>query len=156
MKTADASLIAAFEARFPVIAQELGPDNLDVLLEGATVQEVAPNRIVIRDRMPVDFLYFVLDGTLAASIEIDKQSKKVGTIQPGEWMGEISVLSGEFLASATITTETPCKLMRLHHLTFEKLITENEAIAQVLLQHFIDLMAKRLRASNAAAAPQAE
>ncbi|HTH44320.1 MAG TPA: cyclic nucleotide-binding domain-containing protein [Oxalicibacterium sp.] len=143
----DATLVSEFEAHFPAIAQELGRANLEVFLDGASVQEFAPNRIVIRDRMPVDFLYFVLDGTLAASIEIDKQSKKLGTVKPGEWMGEISVLSGEFLASATITTEVPCKLLRVHHLSFEKLITENEAIAQVLLQHFINLMAKRFRSA---------
>ena len=148
----DASLVSQFEARFPAIARELGRANLEVFLDGASVQEFAPNRIVIRDRMPVDFLYFVLDGTLAASIEIDRQAKKLGTVKPGEWMGEISVLSGEFLASATITTETPCTLLRVHHLTFEKLITENETIAQVLLQHFIDLMAKRFRAASEAAA----
>jgi CRP-like cAMP-binding protein len=101
--------------------------------------------------MPVDFIYFVLDGSLAVSIEVEKQSKYLASIKAGEWMGEMSVLSGEFIASATITTETPCKLMRMHHLSFEKLITENETVAQVLLQHFINLMAKRFRASNQAA-----
>jgi CRP-like cAMP-binding protein len=144
----DTTLVSEFAAQFPEITNELGQANLDVLLDGATVQEFAANRIVIRDRMPVDFIYFVLDGTLSVSIEVEKEFKKLGTIKPGEWMGEISVLSGEFLASATITTETTCKLMRMHHLTFEKLITQNEAVAQVLLQHFINLMAKRFRTSN--------
>lgn len=148
MKPTDTTLIAEFETRFPDIAQELGKPNLEILLDGASVQEIPSGRIVIRDRMPVDFLYFVLDGTLSASIEDGKKSMRLGTIKPGEWMGEISVLSGELLASATVTTETPCKLLRVHHLTFAKLITENETVAQVLLQHFINLMAKRFRASG--------
>ena len=151
MKSTDSTLVSEFEASFPTIAQELGRANVEVLLDGASVQEFAPNRIVIRDRMPVDFIYFVLDGSLAVSIEVEKQSKYLASIKAGEWMGEMSVLSGEFIASATITTETPCKLMRMHHLSFEKLITENETVAQVLLQHFINLMAKRFRASNQAA-----
>jgi CRP-like cAMP-binding protein len=151
MKSTDSTLVSEFETSFPAIAQELGRTNVEALLDGASVQEFAPNRIVIRDRMPVDFIYFVLDGSLAVSIEVEKQSKYLASIKAGEWMGEMSVLSGEFIASATITTETPCKLMRMHHLSFEKLITENEIVAQVLLQHFINLMAKRFRASNQAA-----
>lgn len=150
MKSTDTTLTAEFTASFPDIAQQLGATNLEILLDGASVQEIPADRIVIRDRMPVDFLYFILDGTLAVSVEVGKQSKRVGSIKPGEWMGELSVLSGELLASATVTTETPSKLLRVHHLTFEKLLTENEAVAQVLLQHFIHLMAKRLRASNTA------
>lgn len=145
----DMTLTAAFTASFPTMAQELGA-NLGALLEGASVQEIPPNRIVIRDRMPVDFLYFILDGTLSVLIEDGKHTTLLATVKPGEWMGEVSVLSGEFLAAATVTSDTHCKLMRVHHLTFEKLITENEAVAQVLLQHFINLMAKRLRASNSA------
>lgn len=146
----DSTLHAEFSQAFPAISEELGSSNLETLLDGATLQEIAPNRIVIRDRMPVDYLYFVLDGTLSVSVEDAGKSKFLATIKPGEWMGEISVLSGEFLAAATVTTDVNCKVLRVHHLTFEKLLTENPEVSQVLLQHFINLMARRLRASNTA------
>ncbi|WP_158590375.1 Crp/Fnr family transcriptional regulator [Noviherbaspirillum cavernae] len=139
------STLSQFGARFPQLAQELGQANLEMLLDGASIQEVAPERTVIRDRMPVDCIYFVLDGTLDVYIEQEGKSKKIATIKPGEWMGEISVLSGEFLASATIISNSPCKLLRVHHITFGKLITENETVAKVLLDHFIALMAQRFR-----------
>jgi CRP-like cAMP-binding protein len=139
-------IIAEFSACFPKMAQELGRHNLETLLEGASQQEYPPGRTLIRDRMPVDYLYFVLAGTLNAYIEQDGNSMMIATIKAGEWMGEISVLSGEFVASATIVTDTPCKLVKVHHLTFEKLITENETVAKVLLEHFIRLMAERFRA----------
>lgn len=145
MKSTDSTLVAEFQTQFPDIARDLGDANLAILLDGASVQEIALERIVIRDRMPVDFLFFVLAGTLNVSIEANNQSMRLAQIKPGEWMGEVSVLSGELLASATVTTETPCKLLRVHHMTFEKLLTENEAVAQVLLKHFINLMTKRLR-----------
>jgi CRP-like cAMP-binding protein len=144
--TATSSTLAEFSARFPQLAQELGPANLGMLLDGASIQEVAPERTIIRDRMPVDCIYFVLDGTLDVYIELAGNSRKIATIKPGEWIGEISVLSGEFLASATIITNTPCKLVKVHHITFGKLITENETLAKVLLNHFIALMAQRFRA----------
>jgi CRP-like cAMP-binding protein len=142
----DQKVISEFTARFPKIAEGLGPDNLALLLDGASVQEYPAGRTLIRDRMPVDYLYFVLSGTLSAVIEEGGNSMQIATIKPGEWMGEISVLSGEFVASATTITDTPCKLLRVHHITFEKLIAENEAVASVLLAHFIRLMAERFRA----------
>ncbi|OGB27462.1 MAG: hypothetical protein A3I66_06135 [Burkholderiales bacterium RIFCSPLOWO2_02_FULL_57_36] len=149
MKSSQApTVISEFENRFPKIAEELGRHNLEMLLDGASVLEIPAGRTLIRDRMPVDFLYFVLDGTLSGYIEEAGKSKRLDTIKPGEWMGEISVLSGEHIASATIITDTPCKLVKVHHITFEKLIAENEAVAKVLLGHFIALMAKRFRVSQ--------
>ena len=146
MKSTDSTLVAEFQTQFSDIARDLGDANLAIFLDGASVQEIAPDRVVIRDRMPVDFLFFVLSGTLSVSIEDNNKSMRLAQVKPGEWLGEVSVLSGELLASATVTTETPCKLLRVHHMTFEKLLTENEAVAQVLLKHFINLMTKRLRA----------
>jgi len=142
-------IVAQFEARFPQLSRELGPANLQMLLGDASVQEVAPQRTLIRDRMPVESIYFVLDGALGVHVEQDGQSKRIAAVGPGEWIGEMSVLSGEFLASATIITESPCTLLKVHHMLFEKLVTENEAVAKVLLDHFIALMAQRLRAQQA-------
>lgn len=155
MKSSETDVIRSeFSAAFPKIAEELGAANLALLLEGASVQEYPAGRTLIRDRMPVDYLYFVLSGTLSAYIEEAGNSMQIATIKQGEWMGEISVLSGEFVASATTITETPCKLVKVHHLTFEKLISENEAVAKVLLDHFIRLMADRFRAPLARPVPK--
>lgn len=143
--TENQAIIAEFSARFPQLAQELGTASLSLLLDGASVQEVAAGRTVIRDRMPVDCIYFVLDGTLSVFIEQEGQARMIATIKPGEWMGEISVLSGELLASATVVTDVQCKLLKVHHITFGNMISENETVAKVLLEHFIALMAKRFR-----------
>ncbi len=143
------TVISEFEARFPDIAEGLGRHHVGLLLDGASVVEIPAGRTLIRDRMPVDFLYFVLDGTLTALIEEAGKSRPLATIEAGEWMGEISVLSGEYLASATVVTDTACKLVKVHHITFEKLIAENETVAKVLLEKFIELMAKRFRVPHA-------
>lgn len=150
MKSTDISTVAAeFTRRFPHIAEKLGPSHLAMLLDGASALEVPVGRAVIRDRMPVDFLYFVLDGNLGVYIEDGDKSQRIATVQPGEWLGEISVLSGDLLASATIIPDTACKLVKIHHITFENLIAENEVVAKVLLEDLIALMAKRLRALQA-------
>lgn len=145
-KTETFSVADEFKARFPGMAEQLGP-HLAALLDGATLQEIAAGRVLIRDRMPLEFLYAVIDGELGVHIENGGKSMRIATVRPGEWLGELSVLSGELVASATITANTACRLVRIHHLTLEKLISTNEVVAQVLLEHFIELMAKRLRGS---------
>ena len=144
MKPTD-TLSAEFATRFQKLALELGPSNVDMLLDSAQSQELPAGRTVIRDRMPVDYIYFILDGTLHTFIEQDGASMQLGDIKPGEWMGEISVLSGEYVASATVVTNTPCKFLKIHHIALEKMIAENEAFAKVMLENFIALMAERLR-----------
>ena len=143
------ALIAQFERNFPDMAAELGHDNLVQLLDGASVVEIAARRKLMRDRMPVESLYFVLEGNLRAYLEEGGKTMELDKVAPGQWLGEVSVLSGDMKASSTVESETPCKLIRIHHLTFENLIAENVTIARALLERFIDLMAERFRASIA-------
>ena len=57
-----------FERRFPDLASQLGPEGLKRLLDGCSVAEIPPARRLFRDRMPVDSIYLVLDGTMTVSI----------------------------------------------------------------------------------------
>jgi len=143
--TTDSHAAAEFARHFPKIAGSLSAEQLGILLNGATMQEIAAGRTLIRDRMPVDCLYFLLDGEFGVYIEIEGKAKRIATAHPGEWLGEVSVLSGEFKASATVIADTDGRVMRIHHKSFESLIAQNEAIAKVLLDQFIELMAARLR-----------
>jgi len=143
--TATTPALAAFEASFPQLASELGRGNIEQLLDGATIQDFPAGRKLIRDRMPVECIYFVLSGSLSAYIEEGGKSRKVGDVGRGQWLGEISVLSGEMVASATVVSNTPCSLLKVHHLTLQRLISENETVAKALLDALIALMAERLR-----------
>ena len=141
--------VAEFSTRFPALANELGPANLATLLNAITVLELPAGRKVIRDRMPVDALYMILDGRVTISVEEFGQSITLGQLGPGEWLGEVSVLSGELLASSTVTTETPVRFLRMRHQAFEDLIATNEEIASVLLRQLVLMLADRLRKSGA-------
>ncbi|MCW5604133.1 MAG: cyclic nucleotide-binding domain-containing protein [Burkholderiales bacterium] len=136
-----------FERHFPEWAKALGPENTAALLRATSTLELPANRVFIRDRMPVDSLYLVLDGQVSISVEENGKAIKLATIGPGQVLGEVSVLSGELLASSTVTSDTPVKLLRLRHQAFEDLIATNYAVASVLLEHFVDMLADRLRAS---------
>ena len=137
-----------FADRFPALAAALGPQDLAVLTRAMTTLELPSGRRIIRDRMPVDSLYFILDGEVSILIEEGGRAISLGRLGPGEWLGEVSVLSGEMLASSTVRSETPVKLMRLKHQAFEDLIVKNERIASAMLRELVGMLAARLRASN--------
>jgi CRP-like cAMP-binding protein len=145
----DSNLTTEFSARFSALADELGPKNLETLLAATTSFELPANRKVIRDRMPVDSLYLILDGKVSISVEANKRAIKLGELGPGEWLGEVSVLSGELLASSTVTTETPSRFLRLRHEKFEELIWGNAEVSGVMLRQLVLMLADRLRKSGA-------
>ena len=58
-----------FADRFPALANALGPQNLAVLTRAMTTLELPAGRRVIRDRMPVDSLYFILEGEVSILVE---------------------------------------------------------------------------------------
>lgn len=136
-----------FARQFPGWSVELGPRNVDILLSKSSVLELPAGRVIVRDRMPVDSLYLVLDGEVDISVEEQGRSVKLGSVGPGQVIGEVSVLSGELLASSTVTSTSRVKLMRLRHQAFEELIATNYEIASVLLRHFVTMLADRLRSS---------
>lgn len=143
---------AEFQRRFPAVSAELGPENLSRLLDACTVVDIAPHRKLFRDRMPSESLYLVLEGEMAASVEEGSKTITVGRpIKPGDWLGEIAILSGEMLASSTVTTVTRCRALKIHFRDFENLVIHDEDISHVLLGQLIDLLAERLRGSNATA-----
>lgn len=145
-------IAAEFQRRFPAVSAELGPDNLARLLQACTVVDIAENRKVLRDRMPVDSLYLVLEGEMVASVEDGSKTLAVGNVKPGDWLGEVAVLSGELLASSTVTATKPCRALKIHARDFEDLVIHDADISHVLLGQLVDLLAERLRESNASAA----
>lgn len=144
-------LTAEFQRRFPAVSSELGPDNLARLLDACTVVDLPPRRKLFRDRMPVDSLYLVLEGEMLASVEDGAKTLEVGRVKPGDWLGEVAVLSGEMLASSTVSTLTRCRALKMHARDFEDLVIHDEDISHVLLGQLVTLLAERLRESNASA-----
>lgn len=144
----------AFRAAFPGLTNALGPSNTDVLLRALRPVELPADRILFRDRMPVESLYLILEGSLAVTVGDGDRSMSLGTVKAGEWLGEVSVLSGSMTASTTVITQTRCLALKLHFQDFDRLIRDNDDIANALLSSLIDLLAARLRTSAAATGRQ--
>jgi CRP-like cAMP-binding protein len=140
-----------FADRFPELSRDLGPENASTLLKSTTSLEIPAGRPIIRDRMPVDSLYLILEGEVSIMVEEGGRAIPLGRLGPGQWLGEVSVLSGELLASSTVTAETPVKLLRLKHQAFDDLLQRNPHIASALLKQLVDMLADRLRTSPTSA-----
>ena len=63
------TLSASFSKLFPDIHQALGETNTQQLLASMSTIELPARRKLIRDRMPVDSLYFLVEGDVAISVE---------------------------------------------------------------------------------------
>lgn len=137
----------AFCTYFSSLADELGSIHTATFLKGVTVLELPAGRKLIRHRMPVDSLYFIVAGSVAVSVEDAQASTLLSVLGPGQWLGEVSALSGELMPSATVTTQTPARFLRMRHQMLEDLITTNHAVANALLPHLVLMLSDRLRKS---------
>jgi CRP-like cAMP-binding protein len=80
--------------------------------------------------------FVVVSGTVA----VDRGGTPVRTIEPGDFFGEIALLS-ESPRSATATASTPATLLVLGHREFHSLMDQYPSIRTCVLES----LAKRLR-----------
>jgi len=133
-----------FAEKFHSLAAELSESDLERFLSTASLIEVPAGRKLLKVRMPADSIYMMLSGSLDIFAENKGESIKVSQVGPGEWVGEISVLSGDGRASATVSAATDSRLLRLKHQAFENLIAGDGELPVSILQHLVLLMSGRL------------
>lgn len=83
--------------------------------------------------------FLIVEGTAGVSVNGRPRAK----LGPGDSFGEISLLD-EGPRTATVTAETPIRLLGLTSWVFRRMIEENPGVATKLLR----IMAHRLRASS--------
>ena len=135
-----------FSMHFSMLKEELGEINTEVLLKSMTLLELPAGRNLTRYRMPVDSTYFIVGGSVEVTVD---EGNGIITLEHsldhGHLLGEVSALSGDYLASATVTTVTPSRFLRLRHQALEELLTSNQDISTILLRYFVLMLSDRLR-----------
>jgi CRP-like cAMP-binding protein len=137
----------AFCSHFSRLAQELGPELTVQFLSGVTELALPANRKLIRARMPVDSLYFIVHGAVTVTADDGSSSKILGVLGPGQCFGEVSVLSGERMASASVTTQNWSRFLRMRHSVLEDFISNQHTVASVFLPYLVLMLSERLRGS---------
>jgi CRP-like cAMP-binding protein len=125
----DSNTSAEFCKNFSSLADELGKENVAKFLKSASVLELPAERKLIK---------------VGITVETGSKSIALGNLGPGEWLGEISVLSREMHASASVVTTSPARFLRIRHQALEDLISNHLDIAIVVLRHLVLMLSYRL------------
>jgi CRP/FNR family transcriptional regulator, cyclic AMP receptor protein len=98
--------------------------------------DVPAGKVLIRQGELGDDLMILVKGL----VDVERDGRKINKLGPGEFFGEIALIE-QGPRTATVTTETPCRLLVLNHRSFHAVMEEfPEVAAQVLLT-----LAHRLR-----------
>ena len=131
------------------LKKHLGQEGLNVLLGVAESVEVASGDRLTSDGQRVDALFFVLDGVFQVSVEEGEESIHLGRVGRGSWLGEVTLFSGHPEASASVTAETPGKVLKIRHSDFHALQRDQHLeVVGNLTRLLIGTMVERLRKST--------
>jgi MFS family permease len=90
-------------------------------LSGATLHRADPGIAIMKVGEPGDSAYFVLSGKAVAGIPEADGYRALSSMGPGDFFGEIAVLTGS-PRTANIVTEEPIELMRIPGATLKSLM----------------------------------
>jgi CRP-like cAMP-binding protein len=111
--------------------------QLKRVASGFKEKEYAPGRTVVREgHMDGIGLFIVADGTA----EVHVGGKRVGTLQPGDHFGELSVIN-RAERSATVIAETPLRCLMIAFWDFRKLATAHPDVLWKLLEQLAGVLA---------------
>lgn len=137
-----------FEKKFPSLAHRLGRGNVALLLQLAQLHELPAGHVLIEDALPVDAVHLIVSGELRVELKEGEQSLLLGRLGKGKWVGEVSLFTGDNIATSSVVTDTPAAVLSLKHADFIAAQTQHPDFVSALTQVFVDLMTERLRASN--------
>jgi len=91
-----------------------------------------PRDSIVEEGMLGETLFVVLSG----KGRVTRRGKKVGEVLPGDFFGELSTLDGG-PRSATVTAETPMRVLRLFRHTLVELLTDEPRLTLKLLDGIV-------------------
>ena len=121
--------------RVPLFS-ELNKRQLRKLASCFKERSFGPGRAVVREGHMDGVGFFVIaEGSAAVSVS----GATVATIGPGEYFGEIAMLTGQARA-ATVTAETPLRCLVMAFWDFRRFAKDNPDVCWKLLQHLAGMM----------------
>jgi CRP-like cAMP-binding protein len=130
-----------------LIADLLGTDAIDPLLERAELISMPVRETLLRDSEPTDAMYMVLDGVLEVHVELGQHTIRLGEIVAGNWIGEVAYYTHCKTACSTVIALSPVRLLRLPYEAYTELMKSQVEVACRLSHVLIGMQAQRLRAT---------
>ena len=115
---------------------ELNKRQLRTLAKGFKERTFGPGRSVVREGQMDGVGFFVIaEGTAVVSVS----GSTVATIGPGEYFGELAMLT-EQARAATVTAETPLRCLVMAFWDFRRFAKDNPDVCWKLLQHLAGVL----------------
>jgi CRP-like cAMP-binding protein len=111
---------------------DLSKRHLNRLAEQSDVLTFGPGEAVVREGDPGETLFVVLSG----QGRVTRGGRKVGSVMPGDFFGELSAIDGG-VRTASVTAETPLELLRLFRRTLGKLLQDEPVVTLRLLDGIV-------------------
>lgn len=105
---------------------------------------LAPEDVLLKEGDKADFVYFVKKGQLKAYKTNNDKEVVLGTIEYGEFVGEMAYINGE-PRSANVRAITDCELIEVPIGKFDKVLFKRPSWSKALML----TLTKRVRAANA-------
>ena len=120
--------------------------DLRIIARHAVEVEAPADTVLVAEGEQADTFFVLLTGeaTVRKKGPNAARSRKVSTLQPGSWFGELAVLDPA-PRNATVAASTPCTLAAISARSFRALLRDVPALSERLLAG----LARRLREQDA-------
>ncbi len=125
------------------LASSIGKAEAEALWPHLTVESYRPGTKMFVEGVPNNHLYFVISGSLTASVGASTGAVSLGILSPGAWVGEIGFIDGG-AATATIIAGERTKALRITQEEMMRLKDEHPRAAAVLMRTVTGQLADRL------------
>jgi CRP/FNR family transcriptional regulator, cyclic AMP receptor protein len=139
---------AAFAVRFPRLTDALASEDVAALLDALQVRDATAGEALVAEGTPTGDLFLVWDGDLDVTMATPSGDRRLATVSPGSYFGEVSLLDPG-PAGASVVTEQGCVALRLSRAGLDELRRRSPAAAVALLREACQSLAARLRAAAA-------
>jgi acetate kinase len=122
------------------------PVELEQLVERSRLQAFASQEVIISFGQPGRFLGIILDGEAEAVVTNELgERQRIGLLQVGDFLGEISLLTGE-PTNADVIALKKCQILLIPQETFSTFLTTNPEALRVMAKTITERL--RWRATN--------
>lgn len=130
------------------LAASIGAEEAAVLWPHLTERRLAEGEAMFTEGVSSRQLYFVVEGTLIASVLTDEGPVGLGTVAPGAWVGEIGFIDGG-ASTATVVAATDVTVYGTTHTDLLQVADTHPRAAAVLIREITTQLANRLASSTA-------
>jgi uncharacterized protein YhbP (UPF0306 family) len=123
------------------VLRELPAEEAGTVAGQLDQQVCSPDEVIVRQGAPADKFFIIVAGEVEVTREDDGRSRKLATLGPGQFFGEMAILR-DTPRNATVTAQTETTLLTMDHDTFRRVVAQSLATTE----DFDDVVRARLRA----------